>query len=382
LIARRELNEQALKPGGIRLMSRNWLQRQRWGALALAALLVVACGGGGGGAQAPTSSPVEQVDPLKVGVYPGLVTSILNYVAQNQGFFINNGLPVTFVNFNQSLPMLTAAQSGGIDVTTNAPPQIMRVIASGTANTDFEVVVGVQHVVGAIIAQPDFPKPTASYPQSLLGLKGKKIGVPFGSFLQIILTAMLKEAGLAATDVQMVNVTTASTVVAAFESRQVDAAIFPEPVITTLPLQGKAYVLVDLRQGKVGPAGLPPGGEEAAQWALSSVVKAHPASIAAFQKSLAEADVWAHKSENRGKLLTIARQELGNSYSLAEMNALVDSFLLIADVSYPKSTMTAWNQFCVNNNIMSSPLDLTKLFAPGVPQSRQEVATLGSVTKN
>jgi ABC-type nitrate/sulfonate/bicarbonate transport system substrate-binding protein len=88
---------------------------------------------------------------------------------------------------------------------------------------DVVVVASTNEKGRALVASPDIA--------DLKGLKGKKIGVAFGSIEHITLVATLKKAGLDLRDVQLVNIPSTDQPIA-FSSKSLDAFMAFEPWAT------------------------------------------------------------------------------------------------------------------------------------------------------
>jgi NitT/TauT family transport system substrate-binding protein len=97
--------------------------------------------------------------------------------------------------------------------------------ASGRAK-----VIGVNDIgfSDRVIGQPEI--------KTLADLKGKKVGVPQGTSGDMILRLGLSKAGLTIADIQVIPMDP-STIVAAFSSKQIDAAGFWYPLIDAIKLR-------------------------------------------------------------------------------------------------------------------------------------------------
>jgi len=80
--------------------------------------------------------------------------------------------------------------------------------------------------------------------KSIADLKGKRIGVPFGSGADYMLQGALKENGLSADDVTLVNLQP-QPIVAAWSTGQIDAAYIWAPILTQLIDQKGTLLLND-----------------------------------------------------------------------------------------------------------------------------------------
>lgn len=80
--------------------------------------------------------------------------------------------------------------------------------------------------------------------KSMADLKGKRIGVPFGSGADYMLQAALKENGISSEDVVLVNLQP-QPIVAAWSTGQIDAAYIWAPILTELMAQKGTLLLND-----------------------------------------------------------------------------------------------------------------------------------------
>lgn len=120
------------------------------------------------------------------------------YVAQEKGFFANEGLDVTFQEpaDPNDPPKLVAA--GKADLALSYQPQLHLQVAEGLPLRRVATLIGTP--LNSLIVLKDGPI------KSIADLKGRKIGYSVGGFEEALLDAMLKTAGLSAKDVTLINV--------------------------------------------------------------------------------------------------------------------------------------------------------------------------------
>jgi len=120
------------------------------------------------------------------------------YVAQEQGYFKEEGLAVEFIApaDPNDPPRLVAAGQG--DVALSYQPQLHLLVDAGLPVTRFGTLVATP--LNTLIVLKDGPI------KSIKDLKGKKIGFSVGGFEDALLGAMLEKHGLSLKDVTLVNV--------------------------------------------------------------------------------------------------------------------------------------------------------------------------------
>lgn len=136
-------------------------------------------------------------------------------VAQEKGFFKDQGLQVELVAPADSNdpPKLVAA--GKADIAVDYQPQLTLQVDQGLPLTRIGTLIATPLNTLAVLAEGPIT--------TIADLKGKKVGYSVGGFESVLLTSVLKHAGLAPADVTMVNVN--FNLAPALLSHQVDAVI-------------------------------------------------------------------------------------------------------------------------------------------------------------
>ncbi len=194
-------------------------------AVAVVALALTGCaadsagGKDGGDAAAP-----EELTPVNFGYIADFNGASLLAVAEDQGLWEEHGIEVTTSVFTNGPLQIQALGTGDLDF-GYIGPGAMWLPASGQAKI---VSINTLGSADRVIAQAGI--------ESIEDLKGKKVAVPEGTSGDMILNLALESVGMSINDVEKVAMDP-STVVAAFASKQVDAAGIWYPLINTIEEQ-------------------------------------------------------------------------------------------------------------------------------------------------
>jgi putative hydroxymethylpyrimidine transport system substrate-binding protein len=152
-------------------------------------------------------------------------------IAREKGFFAAAGLDVTLVEpaDPSAPPRLVAAGEG--DIALSYQPNLYQQVAEGLPLV--RVGAAVATPLNSLVVLADGPVRT------IADLKGRSVGYSIAGFEEALLSTMLERAGLALSDVKLVNVNFALT--PALMAGQVDAVIgaFRNFELTELKLAGK-----------------------------------------------------------------------------------------------------------------------------------------------
>jgi NitT/TauT family transport system substrate-binding protein len=144
-------------------------------------------------------------------------------VAIDRGYFKDAGLDVELKPIVKSSDRMLALTQGGIQWTNTGVLSVIVEMAKG--NDNFYWFANVDDSPGAegLVVQPGI--------NGIKDLKGKKIAVTLNSGAEITLYYLLKEAGLAMSDVRVVPMAS-NEMVAAFANKNVDAYCVWEPAFS------------------------------------------------------------------------------------------------------------------------------------------------------
>lgn len=188
--------------------------------LVAAAFMLAACGG----------SPVASTKPplrLAVNLWPGLYPAA---IAQEQGFFAKHNVPVEIIYYESYPQTYADLVSGKVDAVSAVIGDV--VVISNQMNLKFIFAVDASDGADEFIVGSDI--------QGASDLKGKRIGVSFGTYSELFVRTLLEQNGIALGDVTLVNIP-AENAAEAFPSR-VDAIHTYEPYGSTI-LKNGAHVL-------------------------------------------------------------------------------------------------------------------------------------------
>src|SRR6266581_2127565 len=164
------------------------------GAAAVAALGLAACGGSSGG-NSGGSSAAGALPTVTLGSpgIPPVISGLLPYIAQKEGFYKKYGVNVTIRSFQTGTDATRAVADGQINMAIMPPAQLMELAAKGVA------LVGIQgqEVPDWVVVSTD-PAVT-----SCAQLKGQGVTVDAISGIRYTaLASMLKSCGLTIKDVK------------------------------------------------------------------------------------------------------------------------------------------------------------------------------------
>jgi len=145
------------------------------------------------------------------------------YVAEDQGYFGDNGITVEQSTFSNDSDLTASFVSGSVDVANVSTHAAMRLLQQGL---DIKVIMieDVSEKADAILAPKDVT--------SITDLAGKSVAYEQGSTSDLLLNYALQSEDMTLDDINAVPLN-ASDAGAALISGQVDAAVTYEPYITT-----------------------------------------------------------------------------------------------------------------------------------------------------
>lgn len=177
--------------------------------------------------------PSNEHDILKVGIIP-ITDCAQLYVAQQEGIFEKHGLDVEFVKLPGGAVILQALSAGEVDVAfTNLGSVVyyeknvakLKSLAGGT-------LMNSEYSEAGLVVRAD------SGINDLEGLKGKTIAVnTFKNIVDLAVRRALRKQGVPPSEVKLVELRF-QHMEAALRSGQIDAATFPEPILTKAMASG------------------------------------------------------------------------------------------------------------------------------------------------
>jgi NitT/TauT family transport system substrate-binding protein len=163
-----------------------------------------------------------QAEPLRISYFTWVGYGPL-FVAQEKGFFDQEGVEVELINIDDHTAAFSGLFAGQVDAIAAGTQDVL---TFAEPNEDLLVcVLPLDESRGGdgILATNDI--------RTIADLEGKSVAVPRGSLQQFYLAILLKEAGLSEADIQVVDLP-AEDAGEAFIMQEVDAAVTFEPWLT------------------------------------------------------------------------------------------------------------------------------------------------------
>lgn len=204
--------------------------------LRLAASAVVALGISG-------VAPVSAQDSVRIAYQP-LVAIPQGAMKHEKWFEDAAQKPVEWLNFSSGGDVNTAFAAGEVDIGLVGLPAYVSGVAQGIPYK-LIMLYDIPGTMSGLAVQAD------SGITKVEELKGKRVGVTFGSGADYMLQGALAEHGLSADDVTLVNLQP-QPIVAAWSTKQIDAAYIWAPILTELQAQGGKLIIDDGEMAKKG----------------------------------------------------------------------------------------------------------------------------------
>ena len=144
------------------------------------------------------------------------------YIAQEKGFFKEEGVDVEFVIMEDTAIKIGAMFANQIDIAASTSDEFPSYLKPGKSVRYF-MAVDYSNGGDGIVASKDI--------KTIADLKGKRVAFEQGTISQFFLNVLLKKNGLEQSDIEAINMT-ASDAGTAFVAGQVDAAVTWEPALS------------------------------------------------------------------------------------------------------------------------------------------------------
>jgi NitT/TauT family transport system substrate-binding protein len=187
-------------------------------------------------------APAQQPAAVRVGTLK-LVGGAPLFVAQERGYFRQEGIDLRFVYFGAAAPVATAVATGDVEVGATGITGTLFNLSSGGAKIWLVADRG-QERPGYPLNAVVISKALDQSVRSLRDLKGKRIGLTtLGSTFHYQIGKLLEREQLSAKDVELIPLREVQLVVQALQSNQVAAAILSPPWGRVAEQQGWGRVL-------------------------------------------------------------------------------------------------------------------------------------------
>lgn len=280
-------------------------------------------------------------------------------IAEQLGYFKDEGLEVTVVDFAGGSRALAAVVGGSADVVSGAFEHTVNMQFKGQPMRAFVLQGAAPQIVLGIN-----PKTMPNF-KTVADLKGKKIGITApGSSTNIMANFVLAKAGLKSSDVSFIGVGASSGAVAAMRSGQIDAISNLDPVITLLQRSGDLKIVTDTRivseAERVFGGPMPAG----CLYAPQPFLDKNPNTVQALTNAMVRANKWIQKAGSSDII-----QVVPESYLLGDRAIYIDGFraaqkALSPDGMFPaKGPETAFRALAsADAKLAEAKLDLTAVY--------------------
>jgi len=252
-------------------------------------------------------------------------------IAEQLGYFKDEGLDVNIVDFAGGARALQAVVGGSADIVSGAFEHTVNMQFKGQPMRAFvlqglapQIVLGIN------------PKTMPNF-KSVADLKGKKIGVTApGSSTNVLANYVLARAGLRSSDVSFVGVGASNGAVAAMRSGQIDAISNLDPVITLLQRSGDLKIITDTRivseAERVFGGPMPAG----CLYCPQPFIDRHPNTTQALTNAMVRANKWIQQA-GAGDIIKVVPE----SYLLGDRAVYIDGFLAAQKALSPDGMIPA-----------------------------------------
>jgi NitT/TauT family transport system substrate-binding protein len=280
-------------------------------------------------------------------------------VAEQRGYFKDEGLDLEVVDFSGGSRALAAVVGGSADVVSGAFEHTVNMQAKGQFMRAFvlqgrapQIVLGVN------------PKTMPGF-KTVADLKGKKVGVTApGSSTNVMVNFILAKAGLKPSDVSIIGVGAGNGAVAAMRTGQIDALSNLDPIISLLQRSGDLKIVADTRV--VAEADQVFGGPMPAGclYTPQSFIDKNPGTVQAMANAIVRANKWI-QAAGPGDIINAVPE----SYLLGDRAVYIDAFLAAKGALSPdgmipvKGADTAYRALAsIDAKLKDAKLDLSAVF--------------------
>ncbi len=317
--------------------------------------------------------PAQAAEPVvRIAEYPGSIVELVPWVMVEKGFCKKNGIDCQPVFLTNGPLTLQAAAAGSVDFIYTSLDLTMEADAKGA---DLQVVgVGERNGAYVLVMRSDLAQPhhADGYPKNMLDLKGRTVGVAArGSATELFVDALLKGAGMRSDDVSFVGVGAPNTAYAAIDAKQVDAVMSWAPVPELCDVVKKCDIMVDLRNGREGPADIRALNGGFGVWqARREYIEKHGKEVRAFSRALVEATNWVKDPKNLPAVMALSKGHLkladipGKDQLLKEM---VNDEVAQFGTHFDRGVVKGFNDFLIKNDRLKKPFSVNSIVWPGTP---------------
>lgn len=186
----------------------------------------------------PRSLEAANLKTYKVG-FNAWIGSIAFFVAQEKGFFKDEGLDVQTKTFSSPGDGLKPLLGGDLDAVLSTADSVLTVLDKAPGQLKVVYLTDTSAGADAILAKKDIA--------DIKGMKGRKVAATLGQCNQLLLEKALEKAGLTDKDIQLVNMNP-DDAGAAFAAGKIDVAVTWEPWITKVSGEKTGHVIFSSKE--------------------------------------------------------------------------------------------------------------------------------------
>lgn len=346
-------------------------KRTKFGALLAGSTLafsLAACGGGDD--DSPDGSSGGETPTIKVQTYPGIWTNALVWIAQEKGFYEEQGINVEAVEVATGPQGIAALQSGSIHLSQNTSDNL---VVSAATGIDVQAVVGNFGNMYTLMAASKLDIP-AGYPASVQALDGMRIGITApGASTDMLARATVTDAGLDEDAVEYVAVGGTAGQVTALEAGVVEAVVAMTPQDSVFESTGDAESIVAYADGE-GPAAVKDlNACFQVYFGMRDWVGDNEETLKKFSAAQAAAAEWANDAANFDELVELLHEKsplnaADDPLAVAKTAAqkMVDAGQLTAAIN--GDCISNWSTFLLDNGVIDDEIDGNDLVWAGAEQ--------------
>ncbi|HEV2574171.1 MAG TPA: ABC transporter substrate-binding protein [Beijerinckiaceae bacterium] len=299
-----------------------------------------------------------QTGPEKPNIKLGVGGKALLYylpltIAEQKGFFKDEGLNVEIQDFAGGSRSLQALVGGSVDVVTGAYEHTIRMQAKGQ---DIRAVLELGRFPGIAVAVKKGVKWDGP-----ADFKGMKIGVTApGSSTNMLMNFIMAKSGLAPSDAAYIGIGSAQSALAAIQKGEIQAISHLEPVLSFLERSGDVRIVYDTRTEE-GTRALFGGSNPAAVvYMKADFAEKSPRTTQAVVNALYKALVWLKTASPADVAATVPEQYLLGDKEL---------YMLAVKNSLPSYSQTG----LIPREGMQSTLDMLVKFDPEMKDAKVDL---------
>jgi ABC-type nitrate/sulfonate/bicarbonate transport system substrate-binding protein len=331
-------------------------------AVGVAAALAAACSSGSGANGGTTTDGLTNVT---IQTAPGNVLPYLGYLAQNLGYFKQNGLNANFATLTTGLSSTAALNAGSLDVIFADPASTGPLIAKGA---NLRLILNEQTIQWRILV----PQALAGKPFADVVRQLKVVGAPAASGGTASLIKLVEQAyGIPVGTIKVVADQSGAGVLSGSEQ-----AVIVEPAASCiLENSGLREAFSFAKAKEPGyPATLQQaiGIPDIGYWVLDSYAKANPKVISGLQAGLTKAEQWANDPKNLARWVKIMRASPLNNKTLddRQYTACLSSVQGSFEPHFSTADAAMWSKLVKLEGILPAGLpDPSTWLHPGIPTS-------------